>query len=169
MLVVGNEAVGKTSLIRYLVHGQPRDPDEKKTPGTAIQEKIEIQDWSPDVADIKLNVWDFGGQEIMHGTHRYFLTRRSLYLIVLEDRKEDDRSIYNWLRIIKNRGGDAPIIVVINKSDKGKEALRLDEEGLKREYPEIVKFLRTSCDSGKWAERLNREATKGDCRLSRQT
>jgi internalin A len=152
MLVVGNEAVGKTSLIRYLVHGQPRDPDEKKTEGTAIQEKIEIQNWSPEAADIKLNVWDFGGQEIMHGTHRYFLTRRSLYLIVLEDRKEDDRSIYNWLRIIKNRGGDAPIIVVINKSDKGKEALRLDEEGLQREYPEIVKFLRTSCSSGKWAE-----------------
>ena len=152
MLVVGNEAVGKTSLIRYLIHSQPRDPDEKKTPGTAIHEKIEIQNWSPEAADIKLNVWDFGGQEIMHGTHRYFLTRRSLYLIVLEDRKEDDRSIYNWLRIIKNRGGDAPIIVVINKSDKGKQALRLDEEGLQREYPEIVKFLRASCDSGKWAE-----------------
>ena len=152
MLVVGNEAVGKTSLIRYLVHGQPRNPDEKKTPGAAIHEKIEIQDWSPDAADIKLNVWDFGGQEIMHGTHRYFLTRRSLYLIVLEDRKEDDRTIHNWLKIIKNRGGDAPIIVVINKSDKGKKALRLDENGLKRDHPEIVKFLRTSCDAGNWAE-----------------
>jgi hypothetical protein len=43
LVVVGNEAVGKTSLIRYLVHGKPRNPDEKKTPGTAIHEKIEDQ------------------------------------------------------------------------------------------------------------------------------
>ena len=26
------------------------------------------------------DVWDFGGQEIMHATHPFFLTRRSLYL-----------------------------------------------------------------------------------------
>jgi internalin A len=33
-----------------------------------------------------LNVWDFGGQEIMHATHQFFLTRRSLYLLVLSGR-----------------------------------------------------------------------------------
>jgi hypothetical protein len=31
LVVVGNEAVGKTSLIRYLLYGKPRNPDEKKT------------------------------------------------------------------------------------------------------------------------------------------
>ena len=47
LLVVGNEAVGKTSLIRYLVENKPRDPSEPKTPGTAIREKIETRTWSP--------------------------------------------------------------------------------------------------------------------------
>jgi internalin A len=65
LVVVGNEAVGKTSLIRYLVHGEPRDPDEKKTPGTAIHEKIEVRAWSVHHSQVRLNVWDFGGQEIM--------------------------------------------------------------------------------------------------------
>ena len=32
---------------------------------------------------VRLNVWDFGGQEIMHATHQFFLTTRSLYLVVL--------------------------------------------------------------------------------------
>jgi GTPase SAR1 family protein len=41
LLVVGKEAVGKTSLLRYLIDGKPRDPGEKKTPGIVQHEKIE--------------------------------------------------------------------------------------------------------------------------------
>ena len=92
LLLVGNEAVGKTSLIRYLVENKTRDPDEKKTPGAAIHEHIDTQPWLTGEGGVTLNIWDFGGQEIMHGTHRFFLTARSLYLLVLEDRRQDDRS-----------------------------------------------------------------------------
>ncbi len=146
LLVVGEEAVGKTSLIRYLVDDVPRNPDEEKTVGTQIREKIETQTWMPDESQVKLNIWDFGGQQIMHGTHRYFLTKRSLYLVVLEARREDDKSVYKWLKMIRNQGGDSPVIVVVNKCDKEGKDLRLDETGLRREYPSIVEFVRTSCN-----------------------
>jgi internalin A len=151
LLVVGNEAVGKTSLLRYLIHDTPRDPSEVKTPGVVQHEKIEIETWAPDGCAVKLNVWDFGGQEVMRGTHRFFLTERSLYLLLLEDRREDDRSIHDWLKTIRNRGGESPILVVINKSDEGKQHLRLDEAGLSASFPNIVGFLRTSCNEGDWA------------------
>ncbi len=151
LLVVGKEAVGKTSLLRYLIEGKPRDPDEKKTPGIVQHEKIEIKGWSPDRCPVQLNVWDFGGQEMMRGTHRFFLTERSLYLLVLEDRRQDDRSIYDSMKTIRNRGGTSPVIVVINKSDKGKQDLRLDENGLRESYDNIAAFLRTSTDPDKWA------------------
>ena len=151
LLVVGNEAVGKTSLLRYMVEGKPRNPSEARTPGIVQHEKIEIQGWAPANCQIQLNVWDFGGQETMRGTHRFFLTERSLYLLVLEDRRQDDRSIYDWLKIIRNRGGQSPVIVVINKSDDGKQDLRLDEQGLRETYFNIVAFLRTSCNPGEWA------------------
>jgi internalin A len=150
LVVVGNEAVGKTSLVRCLVHGLPRNPDEKKTPGAALHEKIEISQWSFHQSQVRLNVWDFGGQEIMRGTHRFFLTERSLYLLVLEDRRENDRSIYEWLEIIAQRGGDSPVIVVINKSD-GLPMLQLDEVALRQVYPAIVGFARTSCNAGAMA------------------
>ena len=151
LLVVGNEAVGKTSLVRYLIRNEPRNPSEQATPRTAIHEKIDTQAWSPSETAIQLNVWDFGGQEIMRGTHQFFLTRRSIYLIVLEDRREDDRSVYEWLKTVRNRGGDSPVIIVINKSEKDPPGLRLDETALKEEYPQIVAFLRTSCDPGEKA------------------
>jgi small GTP-binding protein len=154
LLVVGNEAVGKTSLLRYLITGKPRDPSEARTPGIVPHERIEIQGWSPGDCQVRLNIWDFGGQEMMRGTHRYFLTERSLYLLVLEDRRQDDRSIHDWLKTIRNCGRDSPVIVVINKSDEGKEDLRLDEEGLREAYRIIVgAFLRTSCNPGDWAAR----------------
>ena len=150
LLVVGNEAVGKTSLIRYLVENAPRNPSEPKTPGTAIHEEIDTRAWLASKGGVTLNIWDFGGQEIMHGTHRFFLTARSLYLLVLEDRRQDDRSVYDWLKTIRNRGRESPVIVVINKSDEGKQDLRLDESALQQDYPSIVAFVRTCCDPGEF-------------------
>jgi hypothetical protein len=72
LLVVGNEAVGKTSLLRYLIEGKARNPRETKTRGIVHHEKIMIQGWSPGNCQVQLNVWDFGGQEMMRGTHRFF-------------------------------------------------------------------------------------------------
>ena len=164
LLVVGNEAVGKTSLLRYLIDGTPRDPAETRTPGIVQHEKIQVQAWSPDECQVQLNIWDFGGQEMLRGTHRFFLTERSLYLLVLEDRRQDDRSIYDWMKTIRNRGGESPIIVVINKSDNGKQDYRPDEQGLREEYANIVTFVRTSCNDDAWAansiETLRRELVR---------
>jgi hypothetical protein len=84
LLVVGKEAVGKTSLLAYLIDGKPREPKEPKTAGIVQREKIKVQGWSPHRCQVQLNFWDFGGQEMMRGTHRFFLTERSLYLLVLD-------------------------------------------------------------------------------------
>lgn len=154
LLVVGNEAVGKTSLIRYLTTGEARDRSEAKTPGAVIHERIETQAWAPDGCAVTLNVWDFGGQEIMHGTHRFFLSERCLYLLVLEARREDDDAVYDWLKTIRNRGGDSPVLVVSNKCDDDSSLLRLDETKIRREFAGVVDFVRTSCDPGERAAGL---------------
>jgi internalin A len=62
--------------------------------------------------DVRLHVWDFGGQEIMHATHQFFLTERSLYLLVLSGRQggEDAEAKY-WLQLIESFAGDSPVRV----------------------------------------------------------
>jgi hypothetical protein len=150
VIVVGAEAVGKTSLVNAVVHNRPRNPREPKTPGIAIHERILIEHWNItgiDAGDeeIRLNIWDFGGQEVMYETHRFFLTKRSLYLLVLEARREDDDTVHEWMNVIRNRAGDAPVILVINKAEPPHD-LRLDEPRLKLQYPAIVGFIRTSCE-----------------------
>ncbi len=147
LLVVGDEAVGKTSLIKFLIHNEPRDPDEKETPGIG-HHKIGTEGWTPEGGNIRLNVWDFGGQEIMHGTHRFFLTRRSLYLLVLDNRKKDDPPIAKWLRMIASvAGDDAPVIIVINKHDDDIRPLSFDEDGLSRDFPQVAGVVRTCCNN----------------------
>src|SRR5262249_7155604 len=66
---------------------------------------------------------------------------------VLEDRREDDRSIYDWLETIAQCGGDSPIIIVINKTDREIPQRVIDEDALRRSHPAIVGFARTSCNA----------------------
>ena len=81
LILVGRGEVGKTSLVRRLAKNEFRG-DEAKTQG------INITNWPLQCGSdtLRLNVWDFGGQEIMHATHQFFLTERSLYLLVLSVR-----------------------------------------------------------------------------------
>ncbi len=151
VLVLGDEAVGKTSLVNFLVKGQPRNPSHIKTRATAIHERIKTEKWDTGSDGLRLNIWDFGGQEIMHGTHQFFLTARSVYLLVLEARREDQENIHGrvrwWLQTIQSRGGDSPIIVVINKHmDEPRQDLAIDEDSLLIDFPSIAGFVRTSCD-----------------------
>jgi small GTP-binding protein len=144
LVVLGDEAVGKTSLVRALVEGERADPDEQKTQG--VNHRIWVTPWAPVAGErTQLNIWDFGGQEILHQTHRYFLSERCILVIVLDRRKQDDKSVEDWLRVAKHRAPRSPVVVVVNKCDDGTHNLDVDFERLQQEHPEIVGVFSTSC------------------------
>lgn len=144
LILVGRGAVGKTSIVNRLVHKTFKD--EKKTEG------IKITEWPLKVGrkkeDVRLNVWDFGGQEIMHATHQFFLTERSLYLLVLSGREgaEDAEAEY-WLKLIQSFGGDSPVVVVLNKIKE--HPFDVNRSALEQKYPFIREFIKTDCKAGK--------------------
>ena len=102
VLLVGDGGAGKTSLVKRLL-GENVDGNEPQTQGINIRRRI-LKDGE---REIKANFWDFGGQEIMHATHQFFLSKRSLYILVLDGRK-DEKPEY-WLKLIENFGGDSPV------------------------------------------------------------
>ena len=146
---MGQGAVGKISLIKRLLENT-FDEHETKTDGIAINH------WHLTVGEtpVRLNVWDFGGQEIIHATHQFFLTKRSLYVLVLDSRVSEQKNrLEYWLKIIQSFGGDSPIIVVCNKSDQ--HDLDLDWKGLHTKYPAIKAFAKTvSCKTGQGIPQL---------------
>jgi internalin A len=171
LLFLGEGNVGKTSLVQQILHGT-FDQNQTKTEG------ISINQWQVDgskkretnspisnspvsnlESPIRLNVWDFGGQEIMHATHQFFLTKRSLYLLVLDARltQEENRVEY-WLKIIQSFGGESPVLIVGNKTDQ--HPLDIDRTGLQKKYPNIVGILETSAATGAGIEALKAEIAK---------
>ena len=118
LILVGRGAVGKTSLVKRLVDNT-FDPEEKMTEG------IRITEWPLKLGrreTARMNVWDFGGQEIMHSTHQFFLTERSLYLLVLNGRDGlEDEDAHYWLKMVESFGKGSPAIVGSTKS-KGRPA-----------------------------------------------
>jgi internalin A len=147
LLLVGDGAVGKTCLVTRLLHD--RFEEKCKTEGIDRHkwENLRVNNhW------IKLNIWDFGGQEILHATHQFFLTKRSLYVLVLDARRgEQESRLEYWLKLIQSFGGDSPILIAINKTDE-EHRLSLNQRFLKEKYPNIQGFY--PC-SGKFGDGIN--------------
>ena len=86
-LIVGEAGAGKTTLAEKIKdENYPLRQDELSTEG------IDVNQWQFPLDNgekIRVNIWDFGGQEIYHSTHQFFLTKRSLYALVVDSRRED--------------------------------------------------------------------------------
>ena len=151
LILVGYGAVGKTSLVNRLVHNH-FDPNSPKTEG------IQITQWPirlHDSEDITLHVWDFGGQEIMHSTHQFFLTERSLYLLVLNGRQShEDTDAEYWLELIQSFGSDSPVIVVLNKIKD--HPFDVNRRALQQKFPAIRTFISTDCEANIGIDQLHR-------------
>lgn len=157
LMLVGRGEVGKTSVSRGLRGGKNAfDPNMKETPG------IEILPWSVKCGKDKISVsmWDFAGQEITHETHRYFLTHRSLYLVVLDGRAnlQMEDADY-WLGLVEKYGTDgdgerSPVIVVLNKWASG--CYDLETSRLQRLHPNVRAFIKTDCKTGLGLTELRR-------------
>lgn len=141
MIVVGQGNVGKSCLVERITEN--RYEDKESTEG------IDVKKWEYIIKNKKynLNIWDFGGQEIYHSTHQFFLTKRSLYILVWDARAEEEYGrIDYWLRTIESFAEDSPIIIAINKCDENVTRInRIDLKEYKERYPQIRLVIDISC------------------------
>ena len=151
VIFLGDAESGKThSIKRLLKDGKyldDKDFNGESTPGiktTIIKRKLKN-------SDITINYWDFGGQEIQHSMHRMFLTERTVYVVFLNARQDDqmDERARYWLENIKAFAPNAPVLMVINKTDEN-EHPRFDESGITNDYSsQIKKVIRLSAKKDK--------------------
>lgn len=134
LLIVGEAGAGKTTLANKILDANCELLPENTTHGIDIHEYIfPYQDH-----DFRVNIWDFGGQEIYHATHRFFLTERSLYILVADERKEDTDFDY-WLNIIQLLGKKSPIIILLNEKLGRKR--KINENALRGQFPNIKEII----------------------------
>jgi small GTP-binding protein len=157
VLLVGEGGSGKTSLMNILI-GEKFNEKESATCGINIKKWI----FGEEEKKVKVNFWDFGGQEIMYATHQFFLTRRSLYILVLDSRKEEKTEY--WLKLIRSFGGDSPVFIVINKIDEN-PLFDVKRKSLKEKYPYIKGFFRISCKKNEGVEEFKDKLIKELARI----
>ena len=146
VLLVGEGMAGKTSFLKQL-KGLPFNKDESQTHGINVDtlqpKNIPGFNSSNSIKDCQLHFWDFGGQEIMHASHQFFMSKRSLYILVLDSRTDSKK--YHWLKHIEKFGGDSPLIVVMNKIDDNPN-YNIEQKRINDSFPNIKnRFHRISC------------------------
>ncbi|MCP4695303.1 MAG: GTPase, partial [Gammaproteobacteria bacterium] len=144
LIIVGEGGAGKTSLARRILDPKTPLPGPKES-----TEGIDVLRWdfrSEGGEKFRVNIWDFGGQEIYHATHQFFLSKRSLYVLVADTRR-DDTDFYYWLNVVELLSDQSPVLIVKNeKNDRlvelGKSALRERFTSLKDSYSANVATCR---------------------------
>ncbi|MBD2161276.1 leucine-rich repeat domain-containing protein [Limnothrix sp. FACHB-1083] len=144
LLIIGEGGTGKTSLVRKLEDETCQlEPKEKSTEG------IDVLPWEISHLDgtpMRVNIWDFGGQEIYHATHQFFLTKRSLYLLVTDDRKENT-DFYYWLNIAQAFGDNSPLLII--KNEKQDRQCQPDDRTLRGEFSNLKESLSTNLETNR--------------------
>ncbi len=149
LILVGRGEVGKTSMADIL-------QDKRFIPGRKRTDGIVISPWPIELDDgpAKVLMWDFGGQEIMHGTHQFFLTHRSLYLVMVDGRHDrQNQDAEYWLKLVRAFGGDSTVMVVMNRQKD--QPFEVDRQQLARKYGvRLEHFFSTDCAAGLGIEPL---------------
>lgn len=147
LLIVGESGAGKTSLARKILDpGYQLDAAEDSTAGIDVlgwqfPASIRVRDQAGEhllQRDFRVNIWDFGGQEIYHSTHQFFLTKRSVYVLVTDERKEDTDFEY-WLEIVNLLSDGSPLLIVRNRKQKRQHGA--DFGALRQRYPNLCGIL----------------------------
>jgi internalin A len=162
LIVLGEAGAGKTTLARKIENrAYQLQPQEPSTEG------IDVAHWSFPYAlrikregrqelhpaDFEVNIWDFGGQEIYHATHQFFLTRRSLYALVADDRKEDTDFNY-WLQVVELLSDGSPLLIVQNeKQDRQRD---IDLGSLRARFPNLREAFRINLATNRGLDELER-------------
>uniref|UniRef100_A0A3B4A1H8 Ras-related protein Rab-23 n=1 Tax=Periophthalmus magnuspinnatus TaxID=409849 RepID=A0A3B4A1H8_9GOBI len=124
VVVVGNGAVGKSSMIQRYCKGI-FTKDYKKTIGVDFLERqIVINN-----EDVRLMLWDTAGQEEFDAiTKAYYRGAQACVLVFSTTDRESFLAIESWKEKVEAEVGDIPTVLVQNKIDLLEETVIKNEE-----------------------------------------
>ncbi|MFX1516858.1 MAG: Rab family GTPase [Promethearchaeota archaeon] len=134
IILAGDGAVGKTSLINRFVTGSFTG-DYKATIGVAISSKQVITDNH----EVNLQIWDIAGQTLFRQFRKKFYSKAKGSLLVFDLTVPSSLdNLHSWIDDIQEITGEIPFVLIGNKADLA---------GIRAVSPqEINEFLKAQSD-----------------------
>ncbi len=162
VVVIGDPAVGKTSLIKRFVQD---DFDDKylNTIGAKVMKK-ELGVNRPDtgeIVDLKLILWDIAGQETYNIVKKAYYRGASGAIVVCDStRKETMEDLHRWIENLFDVTDAIPMVIIINKVDLDEEA-QFTEEQVRENFAAYgAAIFKTSAKTGENVEMIFHELGK---------
>jgi internalin A len=144
LIILGQGGAGKTSLANKLIDStyklklEGSENPEKSTEGIDV---LHLDFPHPSGTPFRINLWDFGGQEIYHATHQFFLTKRSLYLLIA-DTRQDNTDFNYWLEVVELLSEASPVLIV--KNEKQERPCQVNENQLRERFLNLKDIFPTN-------------------------
>lgn len=172
MMMVGEENVGKTTLVHHLSKRWNKVEDEQiVSPTTISTDGIQITNCvfkydntnktikrlPKEKLNVDVSFWDFAGQELYYTTHQFFLSKRSIFIAVWNmTRPIEESRVEYWLFSISSKIPNSIVFVVGTHYDEinlSKDEIKMmqteQEERFSRIFPNIqMQHHYVSCKSG---------------------
>ena len=186
VVFVGKGNSGKSTLLRCLrlmdENGKVRPKDSKRLKKQNVAtDGVEVAHWEvlsiseTDLSvPVTLHTYDFAGQSLYYGTHQYFMTPQSFYVLVVGlDEPIDESYVNYWMDAIKHTGGGSPAFLVATKADLymgTPEELRGTLSGLvervRRHHPNVLRVCVVSGVTGNGVKALLTHLVQEICTCS---
>jgi len=162
VVVIGDPAVGKTSLIKRFVQ-DVFDDRYLNTIGAKVMKK-ELGVNRPDtgeIVDLKLILWDIAGQETFSTVKKAYYRGASGAIVVCDlTRKDTMEHMHRWIENLFDVSDVVPMAIICNKNDLGEE-VEFTLEDVEAEYaPYGAPVYTTSAKMGENVEMVFHELGK---------
>lgn len=148
--VLGDPAVGKTSLIRRFVINAFDDKYLTTIGAKIVKKEIAVPagGGNPPV-DLTLMIWDIAGQKTLGNVKQAYYRGTEGAMIVCDiTRRETLMTTIDWIKTLMQITGDVPVILMANKSDLMDRALFGQAEMKEVANTTQAPFLLTSAKTG---------------------
>jgi len=153
--LVGEEGVGKTSLIRRFVTGQ-FDELYIRTLGAVVSKKtVAVQESRSTPTQVDLVILDIIGKRTFMQLFKdaYFSGARGILAVFDRTRRSTLNELPAWITGVRETVGKIPVVALANKDDIKDRSEARDDEVSKILEPLDVTLMRTSAKTGENVER----------------
>ncbi|CAH1247174.1 MFHAS1 [Branchiostoma lanceolatum] len=151
-VILGQTEAGKTSLLHCMMKGQGHvEIETDRTIG------VDVIIYHDTKNNVKYEMYDFGGHQIYHYTHRFFLTRQALHILNVDlpgyKSEEFQERVGTWLTSVTSHVFNPAILVVGTKvdlfpSDKAEEMIAVACSSIQRNIQVAESRIQTKLNEG---------------------